>query len=238
MAGTHQGIIDERTGNVYGAGQTGQIGQTPGVGTTSASTGTGTSTADGMDPYTGFASQYAPGALQNTIYDNPWYILKDVFSGMQSNSPGYQYLRDFGADPLSIYNIMSGSNQTLDGGAGDFTNFMAEMYKNLGTPGGQGFNAKELMGNIFGASDESSLGNILNAGDMNTQIRTLFNLLRDVANVGMNPLAAGGYTSAVARAGDDYGNAMLKSSAGDTVGPTEWLAQNMPWLAGAGSSGR
>lgn len=220
------GIIDERTGST-GTGSSTFPGTTS---TTGTGTSTGTGTNSGMSPNTGFSAQYAPGALNDTIYDNPWYILQDVFKGMSTSSPGYQYLRDFGADPLSIYNIMTGGSGTIDGGAGDFTNFMAELYRNLGTPGGQGFDTRELLSNIFNAGENSSLGNILNAGDMNTQIRTLFNLLRDVASVGMNPLAASGYQSAVARAGDQYGNAMLKSSAENTMGPSEWIAQNMPWL--------
>ena len=183
-----------------------------------------------MDPYTGFSAQYAPGSLKNVIYDNPWYILPDVFKGISTSSPGYQYLRDIGADPLSLFNIMAGSTGSIDGGAGQFTNFLAEMYRNLGTPGGKDFNASDLLSSIFGADEKSTLGQIMNAGDMNTQVRTLFNLLRDVSNVGMNPLAARGYQSAVAQQGDLYGNAMLKSDAGSTMSPAEWMSRNAPWL--------
>lgn len=229
-----QGYIDERNDTLVN-GRSGSSGSTNVYPMSSSSSGTsGTTTSNGtnsgMDPYTGFASRYAPGALMNTIYDNPWYVLPDVFNGINTSSPGYQYLRDFGGDPLSLFNIMNGGSGQLDGGAGAYTNFLAEMYRNLGTPGGQGFSATELLNNIFNASNESSLGNILNAGDMNTQIRTLFNLLRDASEVSMNPLAARGYQSAVAQQGDRYGNEMLRTGAGDTTSPVDWMRQNAPWL--------
>lgn len=188
----------------------------------------------GTSPYTGFAGSqgYAPGALMDMIYSNPWYILPDVFQGIDMTSPGYQYLRDFGGDPLGLYNILAGSDRTLgDGDDNNFVNFMAELYRNLGTPGGSGFNAKDMISRIFNADkDNSTLGSILSMGNGSQQVRTLFNMLRDVSNVGMNPLAASGYQSAVARAGDRYGNQALKTEAGDLQGPREWIKQNMPWL--------
>ena len=232
MANRAQGYIDDRTGAVIGPTSGKNQAATPYNRNDFSAPGTSTtgSVNSGMEPYTGFASRYAPGALQSAVYDNPWYLLPDVFQGISTNSPGYQYLRDFGGDPLSLYNIMTGGSGTIDGGEGQFANFMAELYRNLGTPGGQGFSATELLSNIFGADDNSTLGNILNAGDMNTQIRTLFNLLRDASQVSMNPLAARGYQAAVARQGDLYGNAMLKSDAGATMGPREWMSQNAPWL--------
>jgi hypothetical protein len=194
----------------------------------------------GMAPYTGFASRYQPGMLANQIYENPWYILPDVFNGISTSSPGYQALRDFGGDPVSLFNIMAGSDQMLGtqgtGGEGDFANFMAQLYQSLGTAGGQGFNSKELLGNIFGqdkfgADSQTTLGQILGVGGMSQQVRTLFNFLRDVANVSMNPLAAAGYTGAAAQAGDRYGNAMLNApDAAQTPNIVTWMNQNMPWL--------
>lgn len=225
-----QGYIEPITGAVLGPGGTSYETYNGPNDTGRGGTSTTATTGDGMQPYTGFASRYAPGALNDTIYDNPWYLIPDVYQGINMSSPGYQYLRDFGADPLSLYNIMAGSTGSIDGGAGDFANFMAQVYQNLGTPGGQGFNARALLGNIFNADDESTLGQILRAGDQSTQLRTLFNLLRDVSNVGMNPLAARGYQAAVAREGDRYGNEMLQTDAGSTVSPAEWLARNAPWL--------
>lgn len=234
------GIISDdprNPGQIIGPG-----GRSTGSGYTAAPTSYGTASAptagsmtsgspsSGMSPYTGFASRYMPGQLDATIYDNPWYILADVYNGIKTSSPGYQMLRDFGADPLALYNIATGGSGTIDGGASDFTNFMANLYQNLGTVGGQGFDVRELLSNIFNAREGSSLDNILSAGDMNTQVRTLFNLLRDVSNVGMNPLAARGYQAAVARAGDEYGNQMLKRDAGNMPQISDWIAQNAPHL--------
>jgi hypothetical protein len=111
------------------------------------------------------------------------------------------------------------------------------MYRQQGTRGGQDFDARELISTIFGqkefgADSKNTLGQILGAGDMSTQVRTLFNMLRDVSGAGMNPLAGRGYQAAIAQAGDRYGNAMMKSDADSTMNPAEWIAQNAPWLAG------
>jgi hypothetical protein len=193
-------------------------------------------TGAGLAPMTGFASRYTP-AMASQAYENPWYLLGDVFPGMNESSPLYQALRDFGADPLTLYNIIQGGNQKIDQGSGNFINFMNEFYKEMGTPGGQNIDTNALIGtlfgqNAFGADSQNTLGQILGAGDMSTQVRTLFNMLRDVSNAGMNPLAARGYQAAVAQAGDRYGNAQMKAGADSTMNPTQWISQNMPWLAG------
>lgn len=190
----------------------------------------------GMDPFTGFASRYTP-AMADAAYENPWYILQDVFPGMNESSPLYQALRDLGGDPLTLFNIIMGSQQKIDQGAGDFINWLANMYGGMGEPGGAAFSAPDLISTLFGqtqfgADAENTLGQILGAGDMSTQVRTLFNMLRDVSNVGMNPLAARGYQAAIAQAGDRYGNAQMKAGEDTTMNPSEWIAQNLPWLAG------
>jgi hypothetical protein len=193
-------------------------------------------TGAGMDPFTGFASRYTP-AMATAAYENPWYILPDVFPGMGQAAPLYQALRDLGGDPLTLFNIIMGSQQKIDQGAGDFINWLAQMYEGMGTPGGAAFSAPDLISQLFGqtkfgADSENTLGQILGAGDMSTQVRTLFNMLRDVSNVGMNPLAARGYQAAIAQAGDRYGNEQMKAEADSSMNPTEWISKNMPWLAG------
>lgn len=207
--------------------------------TTPAPTGTTFGPGDtesGMSPMTGFASRYTP-AMADQAYENPWYLLADIFPGMSESSPLYQALRDFGADPLTLFNIIMGSNQKIDQGAGNFINFMDEFYRNMGSPGGQGIDTQGLINTLFGqeafgADSQNTLGQILGAGDMSTQVRTLFNMLRDVSNAGMNPLAARGYQAAIAQAGDRYGNAQMKADADSTMNPTQWISQNMPWLTG------
>lgn len=228
------GMIDERTGQVIPAGPFQPTATTP-PGTTGG-TGSAADIGAGMEPFTGFASRYTP-AMASAAYENPWYILRDVFSGLGESSPLYQSLRDLGGDPLTLFNIIMGSQQQIDQGAGDFINWLANMYQGLGTPGGAAFNAGDLISTLFGqtkfgAESENTLGQILGAGDMSTQVRTLFNMLRDVSNVGMNPLAARGYQAAIAQAGDRYGNEQMKAGEDASMNPTEWIAQNMPWLAG------
>ena len=190
----------------------------------------------GLAALTGFASRYTP-AMADQAYENPWYILPDVFPGMSESSPLYQALRDIGADPLTLFNILMGSQQKIDQGAGDFINWLANLYEGMGTPGGATINAGDLISTIFGqeavgADAQSSLGQILGAGDQSVQVRTLFNMLRDVSNAAMNPLAARGYQSAIAQAGDRYGNQQMKADAESTMSPSVWIANNMPWLAG------
>lgn len=201
-----------------------------------------------MSPATGWAAtQNFTPAMMESIFSNPWYLASRVFQGIDTASPGYQALRDIGGDPLTLFNIMQGSgrNITEANGANEFANFMANLYQNLGTAGGRGLNGREMIRAIFGedvsggelgpdgkpkAGTSSTLGNILNAGDMGQQVRTLFNMLRDVASTTMNPLAAAGYQSAIARAGDVYGSEMLSRDAGNTPHITEWMNQFMPGL--------
>jgi hypothetical protein len=184
----------------------------------------------GTDPMTGFSSQYNPANLGSVIWDNPWSILPDVFQGINSAGPGFQALRDFGADPLTLFNIMSGKTSDMTGqGVGDYTNWLAQLYQNLGTTGGRAFNSQELLSNIFNAGDGGALDNILSSGDAGTQIRTLFNLVREATNAGMNPLAARGYQALTARRGDDYLNNFIGSNANQGAanqGPADYLRQN------------
>jgi len=190
----------------------------------------GPNNAGGTQPLTGFASQYNPGTLNSVIWDTPWAILPDVFQGINTAGPGYQSLRDFGADPLTLFNIIAGVNSDLAGsGVGGYANWLANLYTQLGTPGGRAFNSRELLNNIFNAGDGSALQNILNSGDVNTQVRTLYNLVREATNAGMNPLAARGYQSTIARQGDEYLNQAIKSPADQGAGNTgiaQWLRQN------------
>jgi hypothetical protein len=214
---------------------------TPSTGTTPTSGTTPTPSTGGTPAGTsglqGFAARYTPAMLEQA-YENPWYILRDVFGGISEASPLYQALRDMGGDPLTIFNIARGSQQKIDTGGEDFVNWLADVYGQQGQVGGTDFSVQQLLGSLFGqdkfgADSQNTLGQILGAGDMSTQIRTLYNMARDVSNVGMNPLAARGYQAALAQAGDRYGQTIMQTPAGaDTPqNPAAWIAQNMPWLA-------
>ncbi len=219
--------IDPATGEPYAMPSMPGAASTPAAGALDPNSG--------MMAPTGWAAQqqYTPQGMKEA-YENPWNILMDVFKGIDTSSPGYQGLRDLGADPLTLFNITQGSGKKIDEGGSDFVNWLANMYQQQGTRGGQSFDALGMIKTLFGNADndKNSLGQILTAGGGSDQTRTLFNMLRDVSNVAMNPLAARGYQAAVSRAGDEYGNAMMKTDAGKSVGPAEWIAQNMPWLSG------
>lgn len=192
----------------------------------------------GTNQLEGFASRYTPAMLEQA-YENPWYILRDVFGGINESSPLYQSLRDLGGDPLTLFNIARGSQQKIDAGGEDFVNWLADVYGQQGKVGGTDFDARQLLGALFGqtaygADAQNTLGQILGAGDMSTQIRTLYNMARDVSNVGMNPLAARGYQAALAQAGDRYGNVQMGTGGEEQEGPQNpaaWIAANLPWLA-------
>ena len=221
------GFIDDASGRVGPASSFTTANTAQGAG---GYTGAGgSSNAGGMDPLTGFASRYTPANLNATIWDNPWAILPDVFQGINSAGPGYQALRDFGADPLTLFNIIAGVNSDLtSSGVGGYTNWLANLYQMLGNPGGRAFNSRELLNNIYNPKDGSALDNILSSGDASTQIRTLFNLVREATNAGMNPLAARGYQAMTARRGDDYLNNFIRSPANEgaaNTGISQWLRE-------------
>lgn len=218
-------ILDAQSQGQFGASTVGAP-TTPGAPNPSNATGT--------DPYSGFASRYQPGTLRNTIYDNPWMVLPDVFSGMTPGTPGYQNLRDIGADPLTLYNIMQGSFSPMTNyNEGDYANWLNTMYKGLGTVGGRSFNSRELMNSVLNSRDNSAIRNALKAGDTSTQVRTLYNLLSESANAGMNPLAARAMQSRIAQEGDTYMNQSAKANAGEGANAQtfdQWLKQNAPGL--------
>lgn len=246
------GVIDERTDRglapglmpgqtVAGSAPAQATNLLPTTPTGGTGTGTGTPLVDdgtGLAPLTGWAGQqgFTPANLP-AIYENPWYLLPYVFQNLGTSTPLYQSLRDFGADPLALYNIAMGSKGVVDqsGGASgnDFANWLANLYQQLGTPGGQGISAGELIRSVFGPGGEgpeTTLGQILGAGDMGTQVRTIFNLLRDASNAGMNPLAARGYQSALAQAGDRYGSEQLKAGEDTSMSFQQWANKHAPWL--------
>ena len=182
-----------------------------------------------------FAAQYTP-AMMNQIYDNPWYILPDVFQGIPQTSPLYQSLRDRGADPLGLYNTLQGSQGKV-GGAEDFVNWLGNFYRGQGQAGNTTLNPQALLGALFGqekfgANAPNTLGQILGAGDMSTQIRTLYNLAKDASNVSLNPRVAQAYQAALAQAGDQYGLEKLESPVNQGVqNISEWVKTYAPWLA-------
>lgn len=173
---------------------------------------------NGSNPLYGFAARYNPSQLEN-IWSNPWAILPDVFPGMDMRGAGYQALRDIGADPLTLYNIMAGQGGDLSGGTatGNYANWLANLLASYGSVGGRGFSGRELLSSVFNPGEGSALENILTAGDASTQMRTIFNMLRDASNVGLNPLAARGYQAAAARAGDQAINKMMTSGSNEGV---------------------
>lgn len=207
--------------------------QFPGVATDPANT------ANGMNPLGGWAGTqgFNPSELANTIYTQPFQVLPQVFKGLNTAGSGYQSLRDIGADPLTLYNIMKGSRKPFDEttGVGDYTNWLHDMYQTYGTRGGRAFSAKELLSTIFGQHQggASALANILQGAGPGGEGNALYNLIRDVSAVGMNPLAAAGYNASVQRASDAFNNARITTDANkgaNNMMVTDWIRQQFPGL--------
>lgn len=187
-------------------------GTSPSASSTSSTDPATPSSQNGTNVMTGYASQFNPNELASSIYNNPWEILGSggLFNGINKTGAGYQNLRNIGADPLTLYNIMQGGQGTdlynTNTAAGDYTNWLAGLFKSIGTAGSQGggrdFSGKELLQSIFNPKAGSSLAGLETNGDSSTQMRTLFNLLQAASAVGMNPLAARGYQGALQNAGD------------------------------------
>jgi hypothetical protein len=181
-----------------------------------------------------FASQYTP-AMQQQVYENPWYILPDVFQGIAPTSPLYQSLRDMGADPLGLYNTMVGS-QGKTGNSASYIDWLSDFYKKQTQAAPSQASPQNLLSMIFGqqkfgADSPNTLGQVLGAGDMSTQIRTLYNLAKDATNLSMNPKTARAYQASLAQSGDTYGQQMLGSEGGTGVqNISQWIAQFAPWL--------
>ncbi len=180
--------------------------------------GSGTGATSGTNPYTGWASQFSdPAALQN-VYDSPWALLPNIYKNINTSGSGYNALRDLGADPLTLFTIMNGGRSAGSGfGAneGDYANFLNNLYSSYGGQAGQtgrGFSSAELTSNIFNSDPNSALGQTLSAGDSNQQLRTIFNMLRDVSNVGMTPIAARAYQSMAQKTGDQALNQIINAS--------------------------
>lgn len=149
-------------------------------------------------------------------------------------------MRDIGGDPISLYNIMWGSQNmgSTDSSLGEFANFYADLIQNLGTAGGKTINGHDLLQAIMNA-DTSKEGqgktglNLLlgSAGNSSDSARILYQLYRDVTNAsGMDPLQSRARQAGMVNALDDYGSQMLSTNANEIVSPNQWLATRYPGL--------
>jgi hypothetical protein len=200
----------------------------------------------GLAELTGWAGEqnFNPTELEH-IFQNPQAILPYIFAQMQAGSPGYNRLRNLEWDPLALLTMTKGATSLLGdqsewGGAGGYANFLNEVYNQIGTKGGQGINAAALIRNIFAqpgtatGNSETALGNMLGAGDATQQSRTLYNLVRDVTQMGMNPLAGQAYQAAMMNALDRYNTNQLTRDSEDVTSAVDYINANMPWLTALG----
>lgn len=199
----------------------------------------------GMGSLTGWAGQYkdangkgfTPEQLRDTVFQNPWYMIQPS-TGAEEGSAGYASLRDIGGDPVSLFNIMHGANNMGSDDPMPIVNFLADLYKNLGTAGGKMIDGKQLLQAIMNADtspegqNSSQLGLLLgSAGNSSDQSRITYQLYRDAINAsGMDPLGQRARQAGMVNALDRYGREMLTTDSANIQAPNQWLGQRYPGL--------
>jgi hypothetical protein len=183
-----------------------------GTGSAPGTSGQGNSgyDANSTDPFTGFASRYAPGDA-STLYQNPQVIANDVLSQMGLNTPGMRQLIGQNADAAFYLSfLLNGQDPTAQGDEASI-NTMADYFKNQATAGGLSPDYNSLIRSILnpGGMDNNPLAQYLNVADPSTQVSNLLQLARPALN-SVHPLtqkAGLGYLS-------DLGDQFLSSTAG------------------------
>jgi len=188
---------------------------------TGGGSGGGTGNVDplnpqGSDKYSGWMSQFAPGALGNEIFNDPQIALNAMWQqrGINPDSPLYSTMRSLnGVDPMSLDLLM---NPGIKGGdVGDpqnYGNFLHSLYTSLMAPGGRAPNFNEMMATLGGTGDQSALDpkaqsalyQQLSQGGAPQQFRTYYALAKDAAAMGLSPNIASAFLDALARQGDRY----------------------------------
>lgn len=179
--------------------------------------------SEGSTRYTGYASQFDPGATQETLWRDPQSVLNADFQaqGLSTASPMYSTLRDFyGADPQSLWLLLQGNKPGNFQDAGDYANFLHSLYGNYMKPGGNAIDFNEILGILGGmgdqsnlaAQDQSPLWQLLTSGGPAEQVRSTYGLLGDAAKVGLSPAMASAFMDALARQSDSYLTQSMQSS--------------------------
>lgn len=125
-------------------------------------TGSGGSTGFGSTGLAGNAGWagtqgYDRMQLSENIYDNPEWILPDVFSGLDTQGPGYAMLADLPFDPQLLYSLAqygAGGGGLGTAGPDAYANFLNQMYTGIG--GGQYIDFGEVLNMLGGGDSELS----------------------------------------------------------------------------------
>ena len=143
-------------------------------------------------------------------------VLNKMFEqqGRNTSSPMYSTMRDFyGADPLSLQLLMNpNANADKMGGAPEYANFLNSLYTNYMTPGGRAVDFGEILGNLKGLQDQSSMATpdqsslwqLLTSGGASDQARTMYGLLGDAAKTSLSPAVAAAFMDSLSRQSDSY----------------------------------
>jgi len=154
---TTQSLIADWNHGAVGSGSPASIGGGSGGGAGSADP----LNQQGSNAYSGWMSQFTPGALSNEIFNDPQVILNAMWQqrGINPDSPLYSTMRSLnGVDPMSLDLLM---NPGIKGGdVGDpqnYGNFLHSLYTSLMAPGGRAPNFNEMMATLGGTGDQSAL---------------------------------------------------------------------------------
>ncbi len=169
----------------------------------------------GTDPYSGWMSRFNPTTFHDQVYNDPQIVLQQMYqdNGWNTSGPGYSNLRNLsGADPQSLWMLLSGQAKGYHGGDEEYGNFLKDLYTEQGQVGGRTIDFNEIMAMIAHQGDQSGLTpeqqsplwQMLTAGSAADQFRTTYGLVGDAAKMGLAPGMANAYMDAMARQGDRY----------------------------------
>lgn len=185
------------------------------------------------DPYTGFASRYAPiGA--SALWANPELIGYDVLSSMGARNPMTSGLGYYGGQyaQLAPYLQMLLTGGSLDATDEQYINTAADLLRQGFTQGGRAPDTAYLVNQLLGASPDSGIYSYLTEGTPNQQMSLVAEML-GAATYGLNPMMQTAIQNALKNAGLQY-NAGIAGGQIDTVDVPyfDYLRQNnvLPFL--------
>ncbi|MDQ3692070.1 MAG: hypothetical protein M3464_00370 [Chloroflexota bacterium] len=163
----------------------------------------------GMSAPGGWAGEqgYQGMPLQDQIFENPEYILPDVFPGIDPYGAGYSMLAELPFDPSVLFNLTGGSQGT-NMGYDDYTNWLQQMYSAIG--GGQYIDFGELMSSL--ANPDGDLAAWLNHPGVAAETKVGFlKAALGTASLGLTPRAASSLQASIPGMFAGVGNQSLKT---------------------------
>lgn len=189
------------------------------------------------DPWTGFASRYAP-AYADILLSNPQQIFLNQLQGMGLAPTGvtgdYGSLRTLEpyADIMPVLYTMMNMDRDNALSPEAQTNYIANFARNMMTPGGSAPSTQGLLSQVFG--DPTFAQMFLRGGNPVENVNATNDMVNAIAGLGFNPFLAGGLANLIDQGGTQYLSGVTQ---GQNLGSyDQWLAQRygnmVPFLTG------